>query len=120
MKKHFCVEAYISKLTTLVGDNTIRLTVDCQEMSPEREAELLRLKRKSGWFFFLESPEAEIDTRQLPDMSMLDGAKEKTPSQRMRAVIWRHWERTDKAVSFDQFYRDKMEGIIDYLKGKLD
>lgn len=55
--KQFCVPAFISKLTTLVGDNTLRLTVDCQEMTTDQEAELLRLKRKQGWFFFLNAPD---------------------------------------------------------------
>lgn len=118
MKKHFTVQAYISKLTTLVGDNTIRLTVDCQEMSPEQEAELFRLKRKMGWFFFLEKPEAEIDPKALPDVAM--DAKEKTPSQRLRAVIWHHWDRSDKTLTFEQFYQQKMDGIINYLKDKLN
>lgn len=120
--KQFCVPAFISKLSTLVGDNSLRLTVDCQEMSPEQEAELLRIKRKQGWFFFLESPSEDIDLDELPEIRLDDG--EKSPSERLRAVYWRYWNQNYESgaikLDFDVWYRTQMNRLIESVKEKLN
>ena len=119
--KQLCVPAFISKLTTLVGDNTLRLTVDCQEMTPEQEGELLRLKRKIGWFFFLEKVQ-EIDLNELPEIKLEEW--EKSPSERLRGVLYWYWkQRNDEKkiqTPFEAWYRDQMERIITQIKEKLD
>jgi hypothetical protein len=53
----------------------------------------------------------------------------KTPSQRMRNVIYRLWEKeqpremnpegVSTIVEFDLYYRRKMNNIIEHLKSKL-
>jgi len=43
----------ISKLTTLSG-LTIRIQIDCQEQSPEGEAQLFQLRGSLGYFAFNE------------------------------------------------------------------
>lgn len=44
----------------------------------------------------------------------------KTQSQRLRATLYVLWEQEGKQDSFDDFYRGKMESIIEWIKGKLD
>jgi len=44
----------------------------------------------------------------------------KTPSQRLRAVLYRLWEQTRPAdVLFEEWYRGKMESIIERIKSQL-
>lgn len=109
--------ATITKVTTM-RDLTVRIQLDCQEMLPEYMAEIFSLNNKLGWFFFHEAPIKEIDTSKLPEIHFEEW--EKTPGQRMRAVLYRLYERTDKKITFEQFYKEKMEQLIEMLKEKLN
>lgn len=109
--------ATITKITTM-RDKTVRVQVDCQEIPAEYMAELFGLNDQLGWFFFHEKPIKEIDTENLPDIKL--ESWEKPPSQRMRAVLFRLWEQTDKKKTFEEFYREKMEQLIEMLKEKIN
>lgn len=52
-------------------------------------------------------------------MAIVSKVKPKTPSQRLRGVLYRLWEKDESDISFDQFYEDKMEVLIEYLKEKV-
>ena len=43
----------------------------------------------------------------------------KSPSQRMRSVIFLLWKASEQDMPFESFYYLKMEGLIDWLKSKL-
>jgi hypothetical protein len=43
----------------------------------------------------------------------------KSPSQRMRSVIFLMWKQTGEELPFEVFYHQTMERIIDHLKSKL-
>lgn len=81
-------------------------------------ADLFALNDTLGWFFFHEKPIKEIDMKQLPDVNFEKW--EKHPSQRMRAVLFRLWEQTDQKKTFEEFYREKMEQLIEMLKEKIN
>ena len=50
-----------------------------------------------------------------------EGRKMKTPSQRLRATLFVYYtQRIDKSKTFDQFYVEQMEKIIDRFKANLD
>jgi len=44
----------------------------------------------------------------------------RSPSSRLRAVIFILWEQEGKIGDFEVFYRMKMEKLIDFIKGKLE
>lgn len=44
----------------------------------------------------------------------------KSPSQRLRAVMFVWWEQLGKPEDFEVFYRMKMEDLINFVKRKLD
>lgn len=95
-----------------------RIIVDTQELiTPEQLAELFALHEKVGWFFFLDKPEAVIDTAKLPDIQLEDG--EKSPSQRLRAVLYIWWQQNGSKDDFELFYRRWMERTISQVKEKL-
>lgn len=45
--------------------------------------------------------------------------KEKSPSQRLRAVLYIYWEQYMPTKDFEEYYKRKMENIINLVKSKL-
>lgn len=43
----------------------------------------------------------------------------KTPSQRLRSTIFVWWKQQNEPGEFDDFYRKKMEVLIDFVKDQL-
>lgn len=44
----------------------------------------------------------------------------KTPSQRLRAVLFVFYQQANETKSFEEFYKEKMEKFIDIVKSKLE
>jgi hypothetical protein len=112
----FQVQSTISKLTTL-SDNTVRLTVDCQELLPEEAMKVFELKGSIGWFLFKAN---QIEDKDVPEIQA-EFKDDKTPSQRLRNTLYKYWElNTNKAKPFDNFYREWIEKKINEIKELLN
>lgn len=110
--------AYVSKVTTL-QDGSLRLVVDTREMPPEQMTELFALKGREGWMFLKEQPINIEDTVvDLPEVHV--ERYEKTPSQRLRAVLFLVHKQEKIQMPFDQYYNAKMNEFIDKEKEKLN
>jgi len=100
-----------------MSDGGLSLLVHTQELDPKDEAEVMRLKRKLGWFVF--SVTESITAEDIPTET-LEFAGEKSPGQRLRAVLFRLWEQDKRGYKeFELFYQGKMNLIIESLKEKL-
>jgi hypothetical protein len=110
------VPSAITKITTM-SDRGLRLQVDTQELGGEDKAELMSLHEKMGVFVFSESDIQEKDLKNLPEVKIERG--EKTPSQRLRGVLYRVWEQEKTHKTFDDYYRSYMSNLIETLKEKL-
>lgn len=44
---------------------------------------------------------------------------QKSPSQRMRSVLFILWKEDNEGVDFQEYYRRHMEKLIEFLKGKI-
>ena len=120
-KKFYQVIAEIGKVETM--ESGLKMVVYTNEVVPEEEAILLWLRKKQGHLLFApiehEFTEEELN---LPEVKVESG--EKTPGQRLRAVLFRIWEnqggtsRQDKKT-FEQYYREQMERIINKAKEQL-
>ena len=96
----------------------VRLTVDTQEtLTAEQKSELFDLYESVGHFFFLKSADVKIKTDDLPEIHVEEG--EKTPSQRLRAVLFIYWKQKGIKDDFELFYRRWMERTIDQIKEQL-
>jgi len=114
----FQVPAEICKVETL-ADKTLRLRVDTtMELPPEQEALIMQLRNKQGYFVYSEQDIKQDDLQDLPDIETPKGVK--TPSQRLRAVLYLFWKQGTQVQTPEQFYDREMEKIIDHFKGKLD
>jgi len=112
------VPAVLKGFTTLM-DGGIKLVIITRELIPEDATLLLKLVKKSGWFVFKQTNIAESDVANLPT-ELKEFKGDKTPSQRLRAVIYRLWEQTDKSEEFNDFYNRHLGAIIEQYKSKLD
>lgn len=110
------VPSEISKIMTM-HDGGLRLFIDTQELMPEDKAKVMELHRKIGWFIFADQPIEEADIKDLPKIQLEEG--EKSPSARLRAVLFVYWETNKIAEPFDIFYRRKIEDFISVIKDKL-
>jgi len=112
----FQVQSTINSVRTLVDGGT-KLDVVTNELNPEELASLFGLKGKFGWFCFKENPLNAEDIKDLPDAKIDKG--DKTPSQRLRSVLYVLWTQSDRSKTADEFYKYYMDKIIESIKEKL-
>lgn len=103
-----------------MADGGLRLQVDSQELTASDKAELMSLHQQVGWFLF--SPNA-IQVEDIPTEPV--ETDQKTPSQRLRAVLYVYWEKVNGSVkykdhNFDVFYKEQLEKLIEHFKQKID
>jgi hypothetical protein len=99
-------------------DRSYSLTFDTRELRGSEASILLDQLQKEGWILY--SPNEDIDETDVPKEKADAGMGSKTPSQRLRAVLFVFWEQTGKRGTFEDFYRVQMEKLIEYVKEKLD
>lgn len=107
----------IDKITTL-KDQSLKITLESQELQPEEMAALFELRNKYVYTALDEAPinPDDLDIKE----PMKEFKTDKTPSQRLRAVLYRYWEQNKPTEDFDSYYKRKMEEIINYIKDKLN
>ena len=96
-KRIFQASAIIEQVSTR-RDNTIKLSVGVQDLDPESETMLMRLRNKVGWFVFSESTIDKQDLASIPEEVKIDKG-EKSASQRLRSrmfVYFTEYLRKDK------------------------
>lgn len=95
------------------------------ELSDEEMTEIDRRRLSIGWLMFAET-ERELEDFHIPNIIVDREAGQKSPSERLRAVIFRVWEqnvegRKDRQFSQDSdgYYQDTMNRIISQFKEVL-
>ena len=111
----FQTPAYIQTIRTLV-DGGIKLDVITRELPPEQALMLFSLKGKEGFFLFSLN---DIQEKDVPKETAMVEKGEKTPSQRLRAVLFKLYELNNKGETFTEYYNKKMEQLIESIKEKL-
>lgn len=112
------VPGEIKKVETLV-DKSLKLVLYTQELDPEDISTLFRLKGKLGWFLFKESNIVESDIASIPE-EVKEFKTDRTPSQRLRAVIYRVWEQSGGKETFMEFYGRHIDVLCDQYKQQLN
>ena len=115
----FQVASNVSKITTM-GDHALRLQVDVsKELTAEENAMVFSLYNKMGFFIFKEAEILEEDLADVPAY-VKEFKDDKSPSQILRNVLYRVWEKKNEGKTSNMFYADKMEEIINHFKKLLD
>lgn len=95
-------------------DGSVSFAVETPELRPSESGALMQLHGKAIRCLLV--PEADVPAEALA----IDNEKlHKTPSTRMRAVLYLIWENEGKEGTFNAYYERRMDAIIAKLKEKL-
>jgi hypothetical protein len=109
------LEAYLDGFSSK-KDKSAGLRFSTQELAPDMFATLQQENGSFGWLLF--SPNAISET-DIPTAHAED--KLKTPSKRLRSVLYIFWEQKGKPTgNFETFYSQEMDKIVEHIKTKLD
>jgi hypothetical protein len=112
------VPSEIGKVETM-SDKGLKLSVYTQELTSEDKAVVFSLQEKLGWFVFSEAEIEPEDLVSLPKIKQ-EFRSEKTPSERLRAVLYVLWDHQSIKEPFDAFYKRYMENLIERIKEKIN
>lgn len=114
--KSIQTQAIITGIRSKV-DRSLGLSLSTPELSTNEKALFMELQGLN-----IELTITPIDERNAGTEKIVKELETKTPSQRLRGVLFVQWKQTvdEKDMSFEEFYRVTMEKFIDHIKGKLD
>tara|TARA_R110000782_G_scaffold262274_1_gene354260 strand:- start:303 stop:695 length:393 start_codon:yes stop_codon:yes gene_type:complete len=130
MKNSVIFEGGIDKVSTL-ADGSLRIYVGTPELTSETMVNIFSLIKKPGYVLISTNAINQDQVDAVEKATSNAEFSEKTPSQRMRGVMYKLWEKTQpktlngdtgemEYVEFDLFYKRQMNKIIDHFKTKLD
>ena len=104
-------------LTSLsyTNDGGLRMGFSTNELSEEDKIIAGKYHQQFGWLVFRPN---QFSLTDLPKEQAED--KQKTPSKRLRAVLFVLWQQEGSNGDFEVFYREKMDKLINYVKDKID
>lgn len=88
-----------------------------QEATPEQKLVIMNYYQQFGWLLF--SAE-EHDESQLKLEAVRKDTGGKSPSQRLRAVLYVLYQQEGSAIPFEQYYEQKIERFINLVKQNLE
>lgn len=99
-------------------DRTVALTIGTQELTPEKAGEIFNLNGKFG-FAYLTAEEIKTEDMEVID-SLEPDMPTKSPSQRLRGVLYRMWEKNPEGYQdHNLHYLHYMEEIISKYKLRI-
>ncbi len=130
MKHSVVFEGGIDKVSTL-ADGSLRIFIGTPELSSETMVNLFSLIKRPGYVLISTNHINQDQIDAVEKATANNEFNEKTPSQRMRGVLYKLWEKTQpksingdtgqmEYVDFELFYKRQMNKIIDHFKTKLD
>lgn len=101
-------------------DRTLKLVFETNEPTPEQLTSIALSIQKAGFLAFNKDAFNNKQKDALKDMKADYEEAGKTPSQRLRGVLYRNWEQKNKGYEvFEDYYKAEMERIITHFKDKL-
>ncbi len=102
------------------ADRTLNVTFCTQELTPEQMANIHWALNKVGWLAFAPDPFTTMELQEIESLKVEFDDTEKPASQRLRAVLYKLWEQKNEGYEvFADYYKAKMEKIINHFKNKL-
>jgi len=102
-------------------DRTLKLTFETGEITPEQAAGINESLQKFGFVAFKDNPFKTQEKELLENLEADYDDGKKSDSQRLRAVLYRLWEKEPEGYDdFNLYKKFKMEKIINHYKKLLD
>lgn len=108
------VQVIINSLRSRV-DGSLGLSMTTPELSTAEKVELMGLQNEVLQAVFI-----PIETPEAPEYKINKDLEVKTPSQRLRNTLYIWYEQTKPDTTFEVFYKEKMESLIQFVKNKLE
>lgn len=102
-------------------DRTIKITFSTSELTPEQVANIHNALNNPGFLAFNPDPFLAKELEDIEKIKVDFEDSTKTRGQRLRAVLWRNWEKSPEGYGqFNDYYNTKMDILIEHYKNKLD
>ena len=102
-------------------DRTLKLVFETNEPNPDQMADIQKSIMNAGFLAFNVDPFSSSQEKYLTELEVDYDDPKKTPSKRLRGVLYRNFEHDSKGYkTFEDYYRSQMEMLIVHFKGKLD
>lgn len=107
-------QAVITSVTSK-ADGSLGLRLGTPELSPTEKAVFMELQGLN--LNILVTP-LDFETKEI--LEVKSEVDRKTPSQRLRAILFLLWKQEGEHGEFSAYYNNKMSRIIDQLKSRLE
>lgn len=102
-------------------DRSWKITIVTQELSPDKIAAIGRLQNEYIYIGLKLEPFSREDTEVMDSLKAEYEDKGKSPSKRLRGVLFYLFEKEPEGFTdFTTYYDSKMEKLIGHFKSKLD
>ncbi len=118
MSKTVQLPVLIGNMSTKT-DGSVKGWWETRELSGTDVAQLFDLRNTEAYMILAPNEIKEEDVK-LPSERADPAVGTKTPSQRLRNVLYRVWQQSSGGTDFESYYRIKIEQLIDKFKEKLD
>lgn len=101
-------------------DGSVSVCIETQELSPAKAGELFSFRKKVAMMYV--SPKDVVTQKEMSQVDEInaDMPQGKTPSNRMRNVLFVLWKQDNEGYKdFALYYQSKMERFIDELKNNI-
>lgn len=115
--KKIKIPSQFTKLTTRV-DRTYKLEFSTGELKGDKAADLMSMLMDECWLLI--ASEDKLKETDVPDEKADSMTNSKTQAQRLRATLFVLWEQRGKQGDFEDFYKTRMERIIEQVKSNLE
>ena len=96
-------------------DFSYSIRFETQELTDSELLDLKNAQNQFGWMVFSSN---ELQIEDIPTELAED--KQKTPSKRLRNVIFVLWKQQGSVGDFEIFYKNYVEKLIEKIKAQLD
>lgn len=100
-------------------DGSITISFDSRELSPEEYMTVMGFRHTEGWLLYQANPIA--DDEELPQTTDLET---KSHAKRLRGVMYILYKQLSNkgeyVGTFDSYYSERMEKVIEKLKDKIE
>lgn len=101
------------------NDGTLKVSFGTQECDTSQAGNLFQLRGKYVKCLFSDTNITDLESALVDEQKMV-GTKVKSPSKRLRSVMYLTWEKSGLDIDFDTYYSNELEKIIEHYKSKLD
>lgn len=113
------LDGILETISTRV-DGSVSVKFGTNELDASIASNLFQLRGKYCKALFSDSNITALEEEMVDKTQIAKTGKNKTKSQRLRAVLYRCWEQSGLSIEFDAYYDSEMERIIETRKSTLE